>query len=292
LKFPITVSGKLRRQEILGSHTFDHMSYIANADVREVFSKVKADNLAKSLALGEFVLTEGLSSSILLVPPLHDRGNLLVDIMVQDSMYDASQIEINYSDTANETTIKLKKDAAYTTTQKPIFVTDSHGSGWLTHVIACNLFYRGLSACFLEFIDQMKSKKISGSTSLFDETVFQYATEFERAPTNEGAGTQHNFLGCATSLFSGIIKKPEVIGNIYAGKKIPVNTTLPLGTIGTAAPIKALNNRKITISHISSTLSEVLRVPKVSSRADSLVTVENGTLKSKIEPAVNIEEEA
>lgn len=291
LKFPITVAGKAKRQEAMGSHTFDHSSYIANSDVREVFTKVKADNLAKSFALGEFVLTEGLSSSILLVPPVHDRGNLLMDIMVKDSMYDVSQIEVNYSEANNETTFSLKKDAAYSTTQKPIFVTDSHGSGWLTHVMACNLFYRGLSSCFLEFIDQMKSKKISGSTSLFDETVFQYATEFERAPNNDGAGTQHNFLACATSLYSGIIKKPEVIGNIYTGSKIPVNTTLPLGTIGTAAPINALNNRKISISHISSTLSEMLRVPKVSSRADSLVAVENGKLKSKIEPAANVEEE-
>lgn len=291
LKFPASAPNNIDIQSGLGTHRYESGFYIVEPDLRTVFSKVKADNLAKSFALAEFVLSEGLSSSILLVPPAHDRGNLLVDLMVENNMYDAGQIETKFNPEKNETVFNLKPGAKLAAETKPLFVTDSHGFGWVSQVMGCNLFYRGMSACFLEFIDQMKAKKITAGTSLFDETVFQFATEFERAPTSDGGGTQHNFLACTTSVFSGIIKKPEVIGNIYAGKKRPEGTRLPLGTIGTAAPVKALENKKIAITHVSSTLSEMLRVPKIASRANSLVEVKNGVLKTKIEAAVNVNEE-
>jgi hypothetical protein len=291
VRFPISLAGKVRTPEALATHRIMAESYLMSNDIRDVFAKVKSENLAKSFALAEFVLSEGLSSSIVLSPPIHDRGNMLVNLGVNLAIYGDEQINNIYDETSNTTQLTLKPEAIAKYETKDGFITDCHETGWLPNVIACNLFYKGMSACLLEFIDVMKAKKTSAGKSLFDETVFQYATEFERAPTDSGSGSQHNFLASVTSLYSGVIKKPEIIGNIYVGRKAPFGSVLPMGTIGCAAPNVGLPNKIININNISSTLSEMLRVPRIVPRAASLVEVKEDKLSTLIEPARNVEDD-
>lgn len=291
VKFPINLAGKIDKPEALATHRISANAYLMSDDMRDVFAKVKSENLAKSFALAEFVLSEGLSGSLVLSPPIHDRGNMLVNLGVNLAIYGEEQISVVYDEQARTTQLTLNPDSKPKNETQNGFVTDCHETGWLPNVIACNLFYRGMSACLLEFIDTMKAKQLSGGRTLFDETVFQYATEFERAPAGAGSGSQHNFLACVTSLYSGIIKKPEIIGNIYVGNKAPKDTGLPAGTIGCAAPTVGLPNKIININNVSSTLSEMLRVPRIVPRAASLVEVKEDKLTTVIEPARNVDDD-
>jgi hypothetical protein len=290
-KFPINLVGKVDKADALATHRISANAYLMSDDIRDVFAKVKSENLAKSFALAEFVLSEGLSGSLVLSPPVHDRGNMLVNLGLNLAIYGEEQISVVHDEQAKTTQLLLNPDSKPKNENQNGFVTDCHETGWLPNVIACNLFYRGMSACLLEFIDTMKAKQISGGRTLFDETVFQYATEFERAPSGAGSGSQHNYLACVTSLYSGIIKKPEIIGNIYVGNKAPKDTGLPSGTIGCAAPNVGLSNKIININNVSSTLSEMLRVPKIVQRAVSLVEVKEDKLTTIIEPARNVDDD-
>lgn len=291
VRFPVNLTGKVSTTEALATHRIAASTYLMSDDIRDVFAKVKSENLAKSFALAEFVLSEGLSGSLVLSPPIHDRGNMLVNLGLNLAIYVDDQISNIYDEQQNTTQLTLKAKAEPMFETKNGFITDCHETGWLPNVIACNLFYKGMSACLLEFIDTLKAKQISGGRTLFDETVFQYATEFERAPTGRGSGSQHNFLASVTSLYSGIIKKPEIIGNIYVGHKPIKDTALPIGTIGCAAPNVGLPNKTININNISSTLSEMLRVPRIVPRAASLVEVKEDKLTTIIEPARNVQDD-
>ncbi|MGZ3691332.1 MAG: hypothetical protein ACXVAX_07500, partial [Pseudobdellovibrio sp.] len=149
-----------------------------------------------------------------------------------------------------------------------------------------NQFYLGLGSCLLELIDRLKATKIE-NTTLFNETVIQVASEFDRFPTQLGAGTEHNSSAYVTSFFSGIIQQPTVLGNVFVGR--PKGGYHAQGTIGDSAPVPSLINHNININNVSSTLSEMLRVPKIVPRAASLVAVKNEKLEPLIEPARNIE---
>ncbi len=293
INFPCEVEGDVDILSALASHHMDNY-IICDPDLRDVFIKIQAENLSKHFALAEFAITEGLSSSILLSSPM-ERGQTLLGLK-QKLTYNVNQIEKSYDPIANLTNLKIQKNAQ-PTSQELNLLHDSHGTGWMTNVIGCNLFYRGFSSCLLEFIDKLKGVSIAGGKTLFDETVIQYATEFERIPTKLGSGFGHNDRAHVTSLFSGIIQKPTILGNILVGRKDLSKTqknsnaySRVIGTIGDAAVIPSLENKIININNISSTLSEMLRVPKLVPRAVSLVEVKDSKLKVMIEDARNIED--
>jgi hypothetical protein len=293
LKFPCDIAGDVSLAAGLASHKYDNQ-VLCGADLRDIFSDVKSE-LAMHFALAEFAITEGLSSSILLTPPAHDRGTLLKNLKAS-SAYDLDQLERSFNPEKNATTFKVKTDAAITKFSNNAFITDAHEVGWISSLIGCNLFYRGLSACLLELIDRLQETSL-GSGSLFDETVIHLATEFDRYPIDLGAGTQHNISANVTSLFSGIIPEQTMLGNIYVGRKAPkleINAggIQLTGTMGNAAPVPSLVNRIININNVSSTLSEMLRVPRIVPRAVPLVEVKGDKLLPTIESARNVEDEA
>lgn len=284
LSFPCERPGDREVLAGLGSHHAES-NLICSSDLRDMFAQVQSQNLAKQFALAEFALTEGLSSSILLTTP-QERGHTLLNL-APVSCYTVDQIEKKFDSIKKISTYSVKAGATQVS-KKIQLLHDSHATGWMTNVIGCNLFYRGFSSCLLELIDRLKAVSVGGGT-LFDETVIQYATEFDRMPSDLGAGLTHNELGAVTSLFSGIIQKPTILGNIYVGRDS--QNPNPLGTIGTAAPVPTLENKIIGINNISSTLSEMLRVPRIVPRAASLVEVKGAKLTPTIEHARNIEDE-
>jgi hypothetical protein len=284
LKFPCSVNGDLDTETALGSHHLNG-KLICHSDLRSIFKTVESQNLAKHFAIAEFALTEGLSSSIMLASP-QERGNILIGNIPFD-YFDINDIEKKYDKEKNRTHFNVK-DANQIKQTGVQLENDSHQTGWIMNVVTCSMFYKGFSSCMLELVDQLKKVKI-GNNTLFDETVIHIASEFDRVPTKNGSGYSHNASGQVTSLISGAINQTLVLGNIYISKK---NDYHPEGTIGDAAPIESLPNKIININNISSTVSELLRAPRIVKRGLPLVKVDGNKTVAAIEWAKNVEYKA
>ncbi len=181
-------------------------------------------NLAEGFALTEYVLKEGLVTSVEL-----EVGSLGA--------------------------ITLKENGAEL---KQGIINDMHATGSISGVLLTTSFYRGIAAAILELADQLKATKING-TDLWSETVFQITSDFGRSARTDGAGSDHGFNQMVTSVYSGIIKEPLVIGNI---KQNGINNNYA-GTQGLAAPIDNYNQvGSPTPLMPASTVANLLRVPK------------------------------
>lgn len=278
-KFPLEMNGKKSLEDSLGH--FNCEGHYPIIDTREIFEKTNKTVLAKQFALAEFCLTEGLCSSIHAGPQSEARW--FSDTKIDFPAFHKEVIIAEYNKQTDKTIFKIKPGSS------PViygskFNTDTHFLGALANFHACNKFYLGFSSSLLELVDRLKDIKINNST-LFDETIIHIASEFDRDPDPTLCGTSHNYRAGVTSIVSGIIKKPLVIGNILVGKESGERA----GTRGDAAPVKELGNRAIDFRHLSSTLSEVLRVPPIVARAQSLVKEQSGQFVSVIETAKNVE---
>jgi hypothetical protein len=88
----------------------------------------------------------------------------------------------------------------------------------------------------LAFIDALKAN------GLFSSTLIHFTGDFSRSPrdgaSDSGYGSDHGFSACVTSLISGAIDRPLLVGNITASP-LPGYASYP-GTWGQAAPIADL----------------------------------------------------
>lgn len=196
-------------------------------DLRDVIgTRTMANNMAESFALTEYVLKQGLATSI----------ELLIDsIGTVQLNTDGSGLK-NYS-----------------------LINDMHSSGAVGALVMTTTFYRGVAAAILELADQLRATKIYNGNDLWSETVFQITSEFSRSARTDGSGSDHGFNQMVTSVFSGIITSPLVVGNIKQENHDPSN----IGTQGIAVPIDNYNQTgPPTPAMAASAVAGLLRVPK------------------------------
>ncbi|MEK6773673.1 MAG: hypothetical protein AABY64_07015 [Bdellovibrionota bacterium] len=157
--------------------------------------------------------------------------------------------------------------------------SDSHAGGAWTGLIINSFIFTSLSACLYELIAQLKAKNI------FDESVIQLSSDFGRGPGSNG-GTGHESRNSTTTLISGAIKKPMVLGNCYHAYKDAFGNSW--GSWGLAAPVAIDGaNTTLGIGHISSTISHLLRVERINPNNNSLVLETTNGIVGNVELAKN-----
>ncbi|MEQ1875998.1 MAG: hypothetical protein ABL958_05085 [Bdellovibrionia bacterium] len=218
------------------------MYYIGNADVRTLVSNAYIQNLAEYMAVSEYLLVTGLSSSIN-IHVGHLSGLRFENYRVGDP-----------TQAVNATP---KTDGASD--------TDEHLTGIFSSVLINSVYFRALSACLLELVTVLKATTRDGK-SVFDETVIHIGSEFSRIGRNDGGGSDHGWTGASTSILSGAIKQPLVVGNIYnqfdpSSPFYSVRATYD-GTWGEGAPVIELGNRNLNPGHVAATLADLLRVAR------------------------------
>jgi hypothetical protein len=279
-RFPVSCAGKKSVLELLGH--FHSTDFLISQDFRAIVNGMKIRAMAKQFAIAEFCLTEGLSSSILLGGRT-ERWHYS-DSQIEFDGFLVSDIEEIYDSSLDQTHFSLKENSSSVKAKQYIDMDTHRTSVYFSYIMANN-FYLGFSAALLELRTKLLETRM-GSKNLFDETVIQVASEFDREPFSNPSGTEHNLQSGVTSFLSGIIQEPIVIGNIYAGQK---EGDL-MGTRGYGAPLKSLSGRTIRQPNISSTLSSLLRVPKIIEDAESLITVlKDETVVSTSDLPTNIE---
>ncbi len=212
-------------------------------DLRETIqSRNNSSQLAEGFALAEYVLKQGLSTSI----------EIACDFTLGSAEFQTS---------AGKKRLPIQ--------------ADMHGTGAIAAIAMTVPFYRGLAAAILELSDQLKAVSLPSGADLWSETVFQLSAEFGRSARGDGSGSDHGFNQMVTSVYSGIIKQPIVIGNIRrTGSDANYS-----GTQGIAAKIDDYNQSgPPTPAMAASAVAALLRVPEnpYQNVANALVVVENG----------------
>lgn len=149
---------------------------------------------------------------------------------------------------------------------------DQHRIGAINSIIFTSLYYRSILGCTIELKDALET------AGIFDKTVLHFASEFSRTPKKDGSGSDHGFKGSSTTIISGMIKEPALIGNIRKQSKDGDTVKKYPGTWGEAAPTikEGSKKRDIVNDDILNTLSEMLQIREVAVKGISLVKNNSG----------------
>ena len=204
------------------------------------------NSLAESMALMEYVIVKGLSSTVTA------RCNNMNGLTFPNT---------SLSQNAN----------------------DAHETGAYSSLFYFSKYYKALGSCMLELFSVLKNE------NLFDKTVFHLSSEFNRSARNNGSGSDHGWAGSSSSLYSGMIKKPIIIGNIYSDGGDAYNTTSRSGGWGVGAPLAAIQNREMGIGHLASSIAASLRIESPTPNDQGLIGYQSGEIRSFVtDPPRNI----
>lgn len=221
-----------------------------NGDLTSIITNFKPPAyLIEGFALAEYVLTQGLVTSLELMIPTDDPGK----IILADGIHGSD----------SSTTFS--------------YHNDMHNMGAIATVITTSILFRGISAVILELADKLKTTKLQNSSAdLWSQTVLQITSDFGRSGRTDGTGADHGINQMITSVYSGIIKSPLVIGNIYQTNH---NSSGYGGTQGVGAPIDDYYKSSMpTPVMMASTVANLLGAPTnpYANIAPPLASVQNG----------------
>lgn len=198
-------------------------------------------NLASGMAVVEYMLMNGYTSAANVL--VGDIQGLLLD---QVTKYEAGGTLNSYS-----------RDVSL----------DMHFMGSVPQMIMLTRYTRAFYACLYELIQQFKTKTAPGGAgTLWDQTLVQLSSEFNRMPKTDQSGSEHGPVGSNMSWFSGMISACDVVGNI--------KTSTNAGSWGTSAPVPEFNNLGFRIPNLASTVAAALDLPSPTP-ADAPVAVKN-----------------
>lgn len=154
---------------------------------------------------------------------------------------------------------------------------DQHNAGNVVSTMMTTLFYRAFLASLTEYVEVLKTQ------GLFDKTVIHISAEFNRTPQTDGGGADHGVEASNTTLISGMLQKPAVIGNI----QIADYNTRYKGTFGVSKPFGGLP-RAIQVNDVARTITNMLRVDDIVTNANPLLKPSGNFWIPKTEEANNV----
>jgi len=136
---------------------------------------------------------------------------------------------------------------------------------------------RGLIAGLLELISVLKATERNGK-NLFDQTIIHMTGDFTRDPKNNGASLDHGYMAQVSSIISGVVKQPTIVGNISK-----YGSYYSTGTWGHSAVVD-FNGSKETLSprHVAAAIINAMGLPNPWSFTHLVWKLENGVIVPKI----------
>lgn len=223
----------------------------ADYDLRDMISSSNTSlstdvNLARMLALYEYCITRGISG-------------------VQGGQTGTTLGNVRY-----------KKPGASTYTTLSIG-HDQHNTLHKINILVSAAFYRGLIGGLLELVDFLKTTQVDGK-DLFSKSVIHITGDFTRSPRNDKVGYDHGWNAQATSIISGAIDGPIIMGNIKKTGQSGYN-----GTWG-IADATDFNGSKEILSprHVGAAMAELIGVPNPWSFTHKVWELQNGVIVPKV----------
>jgi hypothetical protein len=300
---PIKLEGRARDQV--------NGTFVVMNDLRtSITSKTALPNMGEIFALMEFLFTQGLSSSISMVPgnlsglTLDDCRQSLLNLrgptqaikagfgaatfsLWQNSGigYDAALKKLGDEAAAiTDAALKSKLQTAISNFRSGMpngvkrtmtfnLPSDQHNIGASPAAFFTTLYFRGLGAGLNELIKNLKS------AGIFDKTLIQVAGDFNRKPKKDGSGSDHGFEGSNQSFYSGMIQGgPFVIGSVVKTQTANANYPGCWGlasavTIRSAKPGIPEVRRPIQHGDIGNSICAVLGITPVSTNGYTIFSL-------------------
>ncbi|MGZ3722543.1 MAG: hypothetical protein ACXVA9_06415, partial [Bdellovibrionales bacterium] len=209
--------------------------YVASPDfdMQQSLANAALVNFAEGLALAEYLITQNLGGVCEIALP---QINTVVP-----KVFTTSRV------TSTATTM-LQGDVVH----------DMHYTGGVLMVTYTNALFRAFSAGILELSSKLKTVSTPHGNG-WQETVVHLTGDFGRIPRTDGAGSDHGFNQMTTSVYSGAIDAPMVVGNVMNTGLYGVGYE---GTQGVGAPIENYTQPgRPTPLMAASTIVEMLRLP-------------------------------
>ena len=194
-------------------------------DGRQLTTQMLVGRLCEGLALAEYVYSNNLVTSLEIGPDA--PSNLLFQ-----SITDSRPKMIS---------------AAY----------DMHFTGSVYSLLLTTALYRGLMAGLLELRSKLQAVKSSDGSTVWSNTVVQIMSDFNRSAKGDSSGADHGYNQMVTSVFSGALNGPEVVGNVTRDAGIGAYP----GSQGVGAAISGYSQVGIPDTKaMASTMSQLLNV--------------------------------
>lgn len=129
---------------------------------------------------------------------------------------------------------------------------DAHFSGLIPQMIGVLAYQHQFAALLSEF-----KRKLS-DTGMWDNTVVQWAGEFNRSPRLDGTGADHGWEGSVTSVFSGAIDGFSAVGNLLRGDQ----TWGKAGLTEIGGEAGGVESRYLLLEDVIASLSHLGRLPR------------------------------
>lgn len=245
--------GDMKR--IAGSNglvTYKGLLFYNGTNMNDMFNdRTCPDMLASAMAVSEFMITQGLSSSVNVL--VGDIGGLNIN----------SAVDINGNAANGENRL----------------FADCHDQGAHTNLIIQTKYFRSVASCLNELIGQLKAVK-TPSGNLFDNTAVALTSDFNRSARMDGSGSDHGFIGSNYTIFNGQIPSLTVVGNTTYEQ---VGET-KLGHWGQAGHVEELGGREAMIGNVASTFSTILDLKTPTPNDKSFVFKKDGKIVTTFKP--------
>ena len=223
-------------------------------DLRNIAdSSTNVHLLAESMAVAEYMITQGFTSSVSLAT------SEFTNMMTSGGYFEDNNAAAGSRDH---------------------FSMDSHGTGAYAGLLMQTKGYRAYSACLYELITKLKEVPTSYG-NLFNQTAIAVTSDFNRAPRNDGFGTEHGYAGSSYTIYSGAIPELTVVGNVTDSKDYYCGNWH-------AAPVDELGGRRALIGNVASTFATVLDLKSPTPNDASFVMKVNGQVKSATKGPKNV----
>lgn len=201
------------------------------------FQNTSIQYLASMMALTEFVLVNGISNNV--------TGAIGSILGLYGEIFNGSSIQgaRKYNQT-----------------------TDAHVLGRYSTLFFFSYYYLAFSSCLLELFDRLKE------AGIFNKTLFHLSGDFSRSARESGRGSDHGWQGATTSIFSGMIQEPHVIGNI----KVESGYRDHPGSWGVSAHMDDLSGREMLVGNTVSSVASILGIESPTPNDQSFLSVKNG----------------
>jgi len=174
----------------------------------------------------------------------------------------------------------LNSPVINTASTKNIFSihNDQHTILPRVNILSAASYYRGLMGGLLELVDYLKSNTGSDGKDLFSQTVIHITGDFTRSPRDDMAGYDHGWNSQTTSIISGAVQAPSIVGNI---KKTGVGGYKGIWGIAEAMDF---NGSKEVLSprHVAAAIANILNVPNPWIFTHKVWELSNNVLQTKV----------
>lgn len=222
-----------------------------NADLRtSITSTTGVPNLARNLALVEFLFSRNLCSSI----TTYAGG------------YQFEAQGYTLFTKGGENTVA---SSSATGVKRWLNGGDEHFTGAKASVLYNTMMYYQFATGFYELIESLKR------ANAWDDTVIQLASEMQRRPKDDFTGSEHAVQANLLTLLSGAIKEPLFIGNVQ------IDTRFQTRGVGEKVNLNGTSTL-LNWEHAISTTAKLLRIPSPFPKVPAVVQEQNGTVVSLI----------